>query len=152
MDGRTILSSLEKMCRDIDAGRPLRRISLSRALGPAIVGFSLAAGGCPDRDESVNLYGAIMPPSAAEICTDGLDNDGDGRVDCADEECAEAEACAAVDVYGAPPMPVSENCTDGFDNDGDGRVDCDDEECATKGACVPNPLYGAPPPDGGNSR
>ena len=47
MDGRTILENLKQMCRDIDAGRPLRRINLGRAVAPVIIGFSLAAGGCP---------------------------------------------------------------------------------------------------------
>ncbi len=55
MDGLSILSSLNQMCRDIDAGRPLRRINLGRAIAPVIIGFSLVAGGCPGRDEPVNL-------------------------------------------------------------------------------------------------
>ena len=154
MDGLSILSSLNQMCRDIDAGRPLRRINLGRAIAPVIIGFSLAAGGCPGRDESVNLYGAVVPPPAAEVCDDGIDNDGDGRVDCSDSDCREAGECGAVGVYGAPPMPppVAEICNDGIDNDLDGRVDCDDDECASQGACVPNPLYGAPPPGSGTAQ
>jgi hypothetical protein len=58
---------------------------------------------------------APPPTSKKEICTDGVDNDGDGRVDCDDPDCAEG---------------CQEICTDGVDNDGDGRVDCDDPDCA----------------------
>ena len=152
MNGQTILSSLRQMCRDIDAGRPLRRINLGRAVAPVITGFSLAAGGCPETPSpAVSMYGA--PPPAAEICTDGIDNDRDGNTDCADDDCSEIDACSAVNVYGAPPMPaVTEVCTDGIDNDGDGRIDCADEECASKGACVADPLYGAPPPGSGTTQ
>ena len=37
-----------------------------------------------------------LPPSPAfeEHCSDGTDNDGDGRTDCADLDCAEDSACA----------------------------------------------------------
>ena len=79
-----------------------------------------------------------MPPPAAEVCNDGIDNDRDGNTDCADDECAADDACEAIQPniaplppYGVPPMPppVAEICTDGVDNDGDGRVDCADDEC-----------------------
>ncbi|MBU1245287.1 hypothetical protein KKD52_04445 [Myxococcota bacterium] len=45
-----------------------------------------------------------------EDCTNQLDDDGDGRVDCLDSDCA-AHAS-----YQIPP----ENCTNGIDDDGDG--------------------------------
>jgi hypothetical protein len=61
---------------------------------------------------------------APEDCTDGIDNDGDGAIDCADSDCAGTPGC------------VSEVCTDGVDNDGDGRVDCADSDCAVDPACV----------------
>ena len=56
-------------------------------------------------------------------CDDGLDNDGDGDVDCADPDCAILQACNESD------------CTDGVDNEGDGFVDCDDPDCATDSYC-----------------
>jgi hypothetical protein len=59
-------------------------------------------------------------------CTDGMDNDSDGLVDCADPECAGNSACLT---------PV-ENCTDGIDNDGDMKVDCADPDCAPDPACA----------------
>ncbi len=146
MDGRAILESLKQMCRDIDAGRPLRRVTLGRALGPAIIGFSLVAGGCPEDSGAVSEYSAPMPPPAREVCFDGIDNDRDGRLDCADDDCA--ETCTAVQMYGAPlpHAPVAEICDDGADNDGDGRVDCADDGCSTYDACQALMDYAAPFP------
>ncbi len=113
MDGLTILSSLKQMCRDIDAGRPLRRISLGRAFAPAIIGFSLVAGGCPNQPSpAVGVYGAPPMPAVTEICTDGVDNDGDGRLDCADEQCSDAIACQAVQEYAAPFPGVAPEAPD----------------------------------------
>lgn len=54
-----------------------------------------------------------------EICTDGVDNDTDGDVDCADSECSSLPICQSPD-----------QCTDGVDNDGDGLYDsADTDEC-----------------------
>lgn len=50
-------------------------------------------------------------------CADGVDAEGDGLVDCEDGECAEDPACYEVD------------CRDGADGDSDGAIDCDDEDC-----------------------
>ena len=155
MNGRTILSSLRQMCRDIDAGRPLRRINLGRAVAPVIIGFSLAASGCPGDLGCHPEYGAPpFPPPVTEICDDGIDNDRDGRTDCADDDCSGNGACEAVSVYGAPP--IEEDCADGLDNDGDGRADCADDDCDEDETCEAVDVYGAPfpgaspaPSDGG---
>jgi hypothetical protein len=37
--------------------------------------------------------GSGPPPSEPEICTDGIDNDGDGLVDCDDRDCRKDNAC-----------------------------------------------------------
>lgn len=63
-------------------------------------------------------------PGAAELplCADGVDNDGDGLTDVAEDPgCAEAGG-------------DSENpeCDDGLDNDGDGQIDLADSECAQR--------------------
>ncbi len=50
-------------------------------------------------------------------CDDGLDDDGDGLVDCEDGDCAEAEHCEEL------------ICDDGLDNEGDGLTDCEDDDC-----------------------
>jgi len=59
-------------------------------------------------------------------CTDGVDNDADGHIDCADPDCSSAPTCI-------PEL----NCVDGADNDLDGAIDCDDSDCATATSCLP---------------
>jgi len=62
------------------------------------------------------------------LCKDGIDNDQDGKTDCADSDCA------------ANPVCLPETlCKDGIDNDQDGKTDCADSDCAA------NPNCGAPP-------
>ncbi|MCB2182567.1 MAG: hypothetical protein KQH63_11105 [Desulfobulbaceae bacterium] len=52
-----------------------------------------------------------------ELCADGIDNDGDLFIDCADTDC-----------YGA--WCPETYCMDGWDNDGDGYTDCEDPDCS----------------------
>ncbi|MEM7244486.1 MAG: hypothetical protein AAF533_04045 [Acidobacteriota bacterium] len=49
-------------------------------------------------------------------CDDGIDNDGDGLVDCVDDDCVDDRVCGEI-------------CYDGVDNDDDMLVDCDDPDC-----------------------
>ncbi len=84
-------------------------------------------------------------------CSDGVDNDCDGRTDCLDTGCQDIRAacganlCAGVKVwvcltglYGlcAPYVAVPETtdllCGDGLDNDCDGAADCRDGTCLGK--------------------
>jgi MYXO-CTERM domain-containing protein len=60
-----------------------------------------------------------------EVCTNGVDDDYDGRADCVDPDCSEDPAC----------LPAVEDCTNGIDDDEDGAADCDDEDCAAEPAC-----------------
>ena len=53
----------------------------------------------------------------AVACADGIDNDGDGKVDSADPGCYFPEDNDETDTSSTFP------CSDGFDNDGDGRAD-----------------------------
>lgn len=53
------------------------------------------------------------------VCSDGLDNDGDGLVDLADPSCLDAN-----------DGDESSQCNDGVDNDGDGLIDLADPVCA----------------------
>ncbi len=55
-----------------------------------------------------------------EICNNGIDDDGDGDIDCADSECAGSGV---------------EICGDGIDNDCDGLADCFDTDCSTTMPC-----------------
>ena len=63
--------------------------------------------------------------ASAEICYDELDEDGDGLVDCDDDDCFSDSLCLE-----------SGNCADGYDNDLDGVEDCDDDYCSDDEFCV----------------
>ncbi len=68
-----------------------------------------------------------------ENCSDGLDNDGNGKIDCSDGTCDHFDFC-------------SENsdarCADGLDNDMDKLVDCKDPGCCTHARCYLEPSCG----------
>ncbi|MEM9674008.1 MAG: gliding motility-associated C-terminal domain-containing protein [Bacteroidota bacterium] len=63
---------------------------------------------------TVEVDGIILGPYN---CGDGIDNDGDGDVDCNDSGCPDCSS-------------VPEICGDGIDNNGDGITDCEDPICA----------------------
>jgi len=92
-------------------------------------------------------------------CGDGVDNDADGLVDCADSDCASDPTCAPVcgnglveggeecddgntiDGDGCTAACEDEagpetNCEDRDDNDGDGLVDCADPDCTDDPFCL----------------
>lgn len=74
-------------------------------------------------------------PLGAEVCcTDGIDNDGDCLIDCADANCIGGLGCR--DWEGAY-LPINEtgSCADGIDNDFDRVIDCPDTECWDDPAC-----------------
>ncbi len=70
--------------------------------------------------------------TAETNCSDNMDNDCDGKVDCLDKDCTGLSGGAGTCQFG-----VEANCSDGFDNDGDGAVDCMDADCDGK-ACDNN--------------
>ncbi len=83
---------------------------------------------------SVMLFVACDPETKkkVEICNNGVDDTGNGLVDCADPAC-----------YGQAGGPQGQlcqstesRCNDGFDNDGDGLIDCVDPDCATSPDCA----------------
>ncbi len=72
-----------------------------------------------------------------EICGDGIDNDGDVYVDCADSDCTTVGPCLNCNGGLAPePEFAPGRCTDGQDNDCDGTVDCLDEDCSASDVYV----------------
>ena len=68
--------------------------------------------------------GASFDP-AGEICDNGIDDNGNGKIDCEDESCRTNPVC------------METICDDGKDNDGDGLVDCDDPDCKNNWVCMP---------------
>jgi hypothetical protein len=68
------------------------------------------------------------PPGRPEDCTNGIDDDCNGRADCADPACFGNRACA---------VPGQEICNNGLDDDGDGLIDCADPDCLGSPACRP---------------
>ncbi|MEJ2693214.1 MAG: carboxypeptidase regulatory-like domain-containing protein, partial [Candidatus Thiodiazotropha sp.] len=96
-----------------------------------------------------------------EICTDGIDNDGNSLTDCGDPACMTNANCAipAVEICADGidnngnglndcddpaclghlncASPVAEICNDGTDNNGDGLLDCDDPLCNSASHCLP---------------
>ena len=59
-------------------------------------------------------------------CSDGVDNEMDGRTDCQDLDCNCSLECDCVELI----------CDDGLNNDEDDLVDCDDPDCADDEACA----------------
>ena len=108
-----------------------------------------------DPDEAtvqLQVAGKTPTPTVETECFDGVDNDGDGAIDCADSDCAAAvngvcdtgllgvcaagttqcQDGAAVCVPDTQPTSekiASDNCADGLDNDCDGLIDADDPSC-----------------------
>ncbi len=74
------------------------------------------------KDPSVSEQSIESNPTT---CSDTIDNDGDGAIDCEDIDCLGIGNCI---------LEIS--CEDGKDNDGDGNKDCDDEDCVFKPECV----------------
>jgi len=67
---------------------------------------------------------------AAPSCSDGVDNDGDGRIDQDDPQCFGPFGSE----FGQPASETGGDCQDGIDNDGDGLIDRDDPDCTSPNA------------------
>lgn len=63
--------------------------------------------------------------SVEALCDDGVDDDGDGALDCADDDCADDPSC----------VDVVEICDNGVDDDRDGDMDCMDADCSSAPSC-----------------
>ncbi|MDD4477115.1 MAG: hypothetical protein PHY40_03070 [Patescibacteria group bacterium] len=68
--------------------------------------------------------GKIIPP--AEVCNNGVDDDEDGKADCADSDCSASLSCQ---------IPPAEVCNNGVDDDEDGKADCADSDCSASLSC-----------------
>ncbi|MBS1151555.1 MAG: putative lipoprotein, partial [Myxococcaceae bacterium] len=71
------------------------------------------------------------PPLGPETCDNKKDDNGDGKVDCADPKCFKVVRC----------LGAGEVCDNGADDNGDGKADCLDpmcngQSCGSGCACV----------------
>ncbi len=109
-------------------------------------------GGCGDTCNGDCYDGECLAEDTDAACSDGVDNDWDGYVDCDDFDCSmnpDVDVCAS-----AGPENNNAACDDGTDNDGDGYIDCDDFDCSLNAAvtvCSPDDPTGADSGGGGNS-
>ncbi len=84
---------------------------------------------------------AISPP----MCTDGVDNDFDGDIDCADSGCTFAEPmCPSIETNCGLIGHVN-CCRNSDDDDFDGDIDCADIDCVADPACIPEDLQAGGP-------
>ncbi|MFH2008396.1 MAG: PPC domain-containing protein [bacterium] len=82
----------------------------------------VVTGDC-ETDSNAENFGWCVSP--LENCTNGVDDDFDGKIDCGDTECTGESAC-----------PTGEICGNNADDDFDGYTDCDDAECGNLGVCT----------------
>lgn len=84
--------------------------------------------------------------ASANVCGDGIDNDGNGTVDCGDAACNGLRHGSTVGTTGAPYLCGVESgaviCHDGADNDSDLGVDCFDAACQDGTQCAQRPGAG----------
>jgi hypothetical protein len=78
-------------------------------------GRTCATGRTCQQNVCTCLTDGGTPQNTESLCFDGVDNDCDGRVDCADSDCS--AACTET------------NCSNGLDDDHDGKPDCLDPDC-----------------------
>ncbi len=124
-------------------------------------GLEIAFGSDPnDRLSTPGESALLDEQSGSRTCSDGVDNDHDGRIDKSDASCrltcddfGGKDRCSdsdrdgwrqyVEDMYGSDPnnssstpesLAVPGTCSDGVDNDLDGKTDADDVGCG--GACI----------------
>jgi hypothetical protein len=72
-----------------------------------------------------------VPEDTVERCTDGVDNDGNGFIDCNDFSCSSNQGFPQGASLCADKKEDSfAKCSDGKDNDANGYVDCGDFSCS----------------------
>jgi len=113
---------------------------IAAACGPAPRSDNFGNGGGADGGNHGGSGG-----SGPEVCNDGVDNDGDGLVDCADPDCSGIDGCP---VCGMVDNPQSQPLALPDTNQQDGA----EPVCTSNAQCsagTPNCVIGAPSAGGG---
>jgi hypothetical protein len=103
-----------------------------------VVLFTLFSGGRTGKFYSspLSVQAGTQPASSAqaglvgttpEVCYDGRDNDGDGRLDCLDPDCN--GQVFNLNKGWKCEFGKELTCNDNADNDFDGKIDCNDQDC-----------------------
>ena len=95
---------------------------------------SCSSGPSQSADTQVLEHCASVMEATFEKCTDGIDNDNNGFVDCEDYSCSQhldlSVRVACQESVGETCDQADAQCSDGVDNDADGFVDCVDWDCS----------------------
>ena len=141
-----VLSFTQPITLPADGGIAVAKVSVAGTV-PG-VGTLAYVDGCRGAgqavDNNITWGGQTVAPAlgtcdvaleiVVEDCTDGVDNDDNGLVDCDDPACQEGDAGA--------DLCYEATCDDGIDNDGDGMVDGCDSDCPAE-PCPICPVTGA---------
>jgi len=92
--------------------------------GHAAGNYYLVVSDWNDQQSEAADFFLTFYPAGAEICNNGIDDDGDSDVDCADADCASVAFC------------MDEICDNGVDDDLNGFADCADLPCVGTSACT----------------
>ena len=80
-------------------------------------------------DDVVTAYCASIAEDTPARCSDGVDNDGNGFIDCADFSCSRSTDAEVLVTCANLTEANFARCTDGLDNDGNSFSDCEDFSC-----------------------
>ncbi len=154
-DPTDVIVSLRDACDGVEIAcdnTPLdSKILRSMAAGESVIvtadGYNQATGNGPFQLDIFELQ------ATETDCDDGLDQDLDAAVDCADPDCAGLPSCVELacddlvdnDLDGLfdcrdpdcaiDPLCAELDCTNGVDDDGDGSTDCTDPDCDVESSC-----------------
>ena len=125
-------SGKELGCDDDSAGMHAAKLDFT-LLYPGtyfvfVDGFTIDDNNGPD--EGSYALNVELTPNPPEVCNDGIDNDGDHYVDCADPDCKNAPGCFKCNNGKDPKAEFGPGaCTNGEDDDCDGKIDGADSDC-----------------------
>jgi len=98
----------------------------ARLIGPRDMALPDAASDPDSALGDTAVVDAVVDAGPQAACANGLDDDGDGKVDGDDPGCTGPEDN---DEFNPPPQPA---CNDRADNDNDGLIDLSDPDCSSE--------------------